>query len=211
MPWLWDSIETLNSTLFLMKYGKKLNGVEDEEIIAFEKILQGRGDSYEIRRMRDVFASDLVRFFENQPQEAFRFFNPHGFDQQSIHKLQRNKAFLGYVIIDLNSSQIAAYGFNRSYFHGKGFRGRMVDINYRGKGLGTMMNRLLNAIGFSIGLRLFETVSKDNVASYKSAVSASQFKIVEELPHNELYLEIINDMKQKNDISANSPGGVKNK
>ena len=52
------------------------------------------------------------------------------------------------------------------FFHGQGFRGRMVDINYHGKGLGTAMNMILNEVGFGIGLRLFETVSKDYVASY---------------------------------------------
>ena len=41
--------------------------------------------------------------------------------------------------------------------------------------------------------KLFETVSKDNVASYKSAMSASNIRIVKELPHNELYLEILPD------------------
>lgn len=57
--------------------------------------------------------------------------------------------------------------------------------------LGTMMNRLLNEVGFGIGLRLFETVSRDNVASYRSALSASRVRLVEELPHNEFYLEIM--------------------
>ena len=57
--------------------------------------------------------------------------------------------------------------------------------------LGTMMNRLLNEVGFGIGLRLFETVSRDNVASYRSALSASRVRLVEELPHKEIYLEIM--------------------
>ena len=57
--------------------------------------------------------------------------------------------------------------------------------------LGTMMNRLLNEVGIGIGLRLFETVSRDNVASYRSALSASRVRLVEELPHNEIYLEIM--------------------
>lgn len=57
--------------------------------------------------------------------------------------------------------------------------------------LGTMMNRLLNEVGFGIGLRLSETVSRDNVASYRSALSASRVRLVEELPHNEIYLEIM--------------------
>ena len=55
------------------------------------------------------------------------------------------------------------------------------------------MNKLLNEVGFGIGLRLFETVSKDNVASYRSALSASNVKVVKEMPNNELYLEIIHD------------------
>ena len=69
----------------------------------------------------------------------------------------------------------------------------MVDIDYRGKGLGTVMNKILNEVGFGIGLRLFETVSKDNVASYRSALSASKVKVVKEMDNNELYLEIIPD------------------
>ena len=79
---------------------------------------------------------------------------------------------------------------------GKGFRGRMVGIDFRGSGLGTLMNKLMNDIGFGIGLRLFETVSKDNVASYRSALSASRVKVVEELEHNELYLEIIKEEQE---------------
>lgn len=66
-------------------------------------------------------------------------------------------------------------------------------IDYRGKGLGTAMNKILNEVGFGIGLRLFETVSKDNVASYRSAISASNVKVVKEQEHNELYLEILPD------------------
>jgi hypothetical protein len=69
----------------------------------------------------------------------------------------------------------------------------MVDIGYRGKGLGTAMNKILNEVGFGIGLRLFETVSKDNVASYRSALSASKVKVVKEMENNELYLEILPD------------------
>ena len=43
------------------------------------------------------------------------------------------------------------------------------------------MNRLMNDVGFGIGLRLFETVSKKNVASYRSAMSASDVKVMEEM------------------------------
>lgn len=181
MPWLWDVVDIINSWLFDIRYGKKMSDFKFATAC----------DGYKIVEMRDVQTEKLVDFFSRQPEEAYTYFKPHGFDAETIKKLQRNNAFLAYILIDKKNDAIAGYCFNRSFFNGKGFRGRMVDINYRGKGLGTIMNKLLNEVGFGIGLRLFETVSKDNIASYRSAISASNFRIVEELPHNELYLEIL--------------------
>ena len=181
--WLWDIIEYLNSFLFNIRYGKKLKNID------FKNIPEG----YEVTPINAIETKRMVEFFACQPEDAFKFFHPHGFDEKSIKKLQKNKAFLGYVLLDKLNNKIAGYCFNRCFFHGQGFRGRMVDIEYRGKGLGTAMNKLLNEVGFGIGVRLFETVSKDNVASYKSALSASNVKVVKELPNNELYLEIIKE------------------
>ena len=181
--WLWDIIEYLNSFLFYMRYGKKLEDID------FKNIPEG----YEITPINAIETKRMVEFFARQPEDAFKFFHPHGFDEKNIKRLQKNKAFLGYVLLDKLNNKIAGYCFNRCFFHGQGFRGRMVDIEYRGKGLGTTMNKLLNEVGFGIGVRLFETVSKDNVASYKSALSASNVRVVKELPDNELYLEIIKE------------------
>lgn len=207
MPWLWDLVDIVNSFLFRIRYGDKLDLLEN--VICSKDYFKCKSsDNFYVVPIRSVNSDDLVEFFACQPTEAYRFFKPHGFDLKSIKKLQNNYAFLGYVLKDVTNDKIVGYCFNRSFFHGKGFRGRMVDVNYRGKGLGTTMNRLLNKVGFGIGLRLFETVSKDNVASYRSAISASSFRVIEELPHNELYLEIINDMKQNN-INKNLIGGGK--
>ena len=41
--------------------------------------------------------------------------------------------------------------------------------------------------GIGIGLRLFETVSIDNVASYRSALSASNVRVVKEMPKNDVF------------------------
>lgn len=183
ISWLWNIIEWINGVIFYMKYGEKLK--------AF--IFTVIPDGYEIKLIKDIPTERLVEFFARQPEEAYTYFRPHGLDGKSIKMLQKNKAFLGYVLQDKINGKIAGYCFNRCFFHGQGFRGRMVDIDYRGRGLGTAMNKVLNEVGFGIGLRLFETVSKDNIASYRSALSASKVKVVEELPYNELYLEIIKD------------------
>ena len=181
LPFIWDAIEKVNEWLFVLRYGKKVKS------IAVTCVPEG----YELVALKDVETTQIVRFFEHQPVDAYTFFKPHGFDEKSIKRLKKNKSYLAYLLIDKVNGQIAGYCFNRCFFQGKGFRGRMVDVNYRGKGLGTAMNKMLNEVGFGIGLRLFESVSKDNVASYKSALSASNVKVLKELPHNELYLEIV--------------------
>lgn len=213
MPWLWDLVDILNSVLFNLRYGKKLRAVEANVFKRYES-----ESGIRIVPMSEVKTDDLVAFFAAQPEEAYEFFKPHGFDGKTLRKLQRNKSFLGYVLIDdsskglisskslkgdfsnpstpLNSSNtpvIAGYCFIRSFFMGKGFRGRMVGISHRGRGLGTLMNRMMNEVGFGIGLRLFETVSKRNVASYRSAMSASNVKVLKEMEDDELYLEILKD------------------
>lgn len=184
LPFIWDLIDLLNSFLFSLRYGRKLSSVEQA---ALQQFAQCTG--MQIVRMKDVPTNQLVDFFAAQPEDAYTFFKPHGFDMKSLKKLQRNRSFLAYILMD--EGKVAAYCFVRSFFMGKGFRGRMVGIDFRGRGLGTLMNKLMNEVGFGIGLRLFETVSKDNVASYRSALSASNVKVVEELEHNELYLEIL--------------------
>lgn len=181
LSWLWNIIEWMNGVVFSLRYGKRLKR------FVFTTVPEG----YEIVPIKDVPTEKLVDFFKRQPEEAYTYFRPHGFDEKSIKRLQKNKAFLGYVLKDKENGEIAGYCFNRCFFHGQGFRGRMVDMNYRGKGLGTAMNKILNEVGFGIGLRLFETVSKDNVASYRSALSASNVKVLKEMEGNELYLEIL--------------------
>ena len=185
-PFIWDLIDIINSYLFSMRYERKLKIVEQSVLQQYVKKCK-----MEIVRLKEVPIDKLVAFFAAQPKEAYTFFKPHGFDCRSLKKLQRNRSFLAYILLEDN--QIVAYCFIRSFFIGKGFRGRMVGIDYRGRGLGTLMNKLMNNIGFGIDLRLFETVSKDNVASYRSALSASNINVVKELEHNELYLEILNE------------------
>lgn len=181
MGWLWNVIERLNSILFSLRYGKKL-----EEFV-FKTIPEG----YVLLPLNAVETEEIVSFFKMQPIEAYSYFKPHAFDYNNIKRIQGNKSFLAYVLEDKANGNIAGYCFNRSFFWGKGFRGRIVDINYRGRDLGTAMNKILNDVGFGIGLRLFETVSKDNIASYRSALSASNVRVVKEMPNNVLYLEIL--------------------
>lgn len=186
LPFIWDLIDLLNSWLFGLRYGSKLRAIESATLVKY-----GKECCMKIVPMREVSAEKLEKFFAAQPEEAYEFFKPHGFDAKSIRKIQRLNSFLAYIMLD--GEDVAGYCFIRSFFMGKGFRGRMVGIDHRGKGLGTLMNKLMNDVGFGIGLRLFETVNKRNIASYRSAMSASNVKVLEEMKDDDLYLEILKD------------------
>ena len=90
LSWLWYLIELLNSWLFSMRYGKKVKA------FSFTQIPSG----YSIVPMREVPTEKIVGFFENQPEEAYTYFRPHGFDKKSIRRLQGNKSFFAYVLQD---------------------------------------------------------------------------------------------------------------
>ena len=90
LSWLWNIIEWINGVAFYIRYGKRLKALT----------LSSIPNGYDIVPIKSIPTSDLVTFFEHQPEDAFTYFRPHGFDAKSIKLLQRNKAFLGYVLQD---------------------------------------------------------------------------------------------------------------
>lgn len=175
--WLWDIIEYLNSFLFYMRYGKKLKDID------FKNIPEG----YEVTPINAIETKRMVEFFACQPEDAFKFFHPHGFDEKSIKKLQKNKAFLGYVL--MQDQNVVGYVFLRCFFNGKCFRGKMVDFQHRGKGYGKILGSIANEIAFGIGLKMFATVSPDNIASFASTKAVNEIRIIKRMPNGDYYIE----------------------
>ena len=170
-------IEWGNNALFQVNYGRKLSKIKS--------IL----DSY--RGFTDVEGVDvleLAHFFELQPEDSFRFFLPHPFDEKTLRKLQRRKSFLMYCVRD-DKGKIVGYFFLRCFFIGKAFLGKMVDANSQGKGIGTQMCLCAMDIAQVLGLRMFETISKDNIASLRSTEKVLNIRIVEEMENDYLYIE----------------------
>lgn len=177
MPWLWDLVDLLNSFLFDIRYSGKLKKINLNEEIADYKVLP----------ISKVETDELERFFVEQPEEVFKFFKPHEFDANSLKKLQKNNAFLGYVL--KNEKQIVGYVFLRSFFTGKCFRGKIVDYRYRGKGLAKTLGMLANKVAYGIGLRMFATVSPENMASLQSSKAVNEVKIIKIMPNGDYFVE----------------------
>ena len=88
--WIWDGIELLNSYLFYMRYGRRLKGIED--------ILRKYQGRYNVVILHKEDTPMAVEFFKRQPEEAFRFFRPHEFNERTLRKLERSRSFLTYLV-----------------------------------------------------------------------------------------------------------------
>ena len=188
MPWLWNVVEWGNSVLFSWRYGRKL-----KEIPAIE---ENYNDHYLIKEVEIVDVERLAYFFSEQPKEAFAFFNPHGFDFQSLSRLVRRKSFLMFLVIE--GDDIVGYFFLRCFVFGKCFRGKMVDYRWRNRGIAKLMGLASTDIAQKLGLRIFGTISKENVTSMASSAAVNEIRIIKELPNDYVYIEYL---PKQNDAS----------
>lgn len=176
---IWNFIEILNAWLFSLRYGRKLKGIQP--------ILTKHQGDFIVREatLKDVDA--IISFFEAQPKESFDFFKPHPFDAPTTKKLIKNRSYLFFIVLD--GSQVVGYYFLRSFFMGKSYLGKLVDYRYRGKGIGKMMCLSAMEIAIYCGLRMYETISKDNLASLYSTQKVLDTRIIEEMEDNYIYIE----------------------
>lgn len=180
---VWSSVEFFNSFLFNLLYGKKMK-------LAIHDVLDNqRSDSYRFALLGKNDAENLCEFFSKQPEEMFKYFKPHDFDIKTINRKITDKAFITIGCFD--SDKIIGYCFIRCFFNGKAFRGKIVDANYQGRGIAKKMGAIISAISYSCGLRLYATISKDNLASMNSSKAINEVVVVEELPDNYVYIEYL--------------------
>lgn len=180
-PFLWDIVEFFNEKLFCVRYGTRLKHING--------CLEKYQKEYSIKEATMDDLTPLVVFFDKQPPESFEFFQPHGFDDKSLKRLIKRKSYLIYIV--KNGDDIIGYVFLRCFFMGKCYRGKMVDINWRGKGIAVLMGRVATDITSALGLRMFGTISKANTASMFSSKASNDIRIVKELPNNYLYIEYL--------------------
>ena len=107
LPLVWDIIEFINSFLFYIRFRQKIKLVEP---VILSKYSEKCG--MKVVRLQDIPSDRLECFFTAQPSDAYDYFKPHKFDYKSLRRLQNNRSFLAYVLVDNND--IAAYLFIRS-------------------------------------------------------------------------------------------------
>lgn len=172
-PWIWDRVESLNAAFCGIKIGKRLQ-LQD-------CLTGGMG----IADMND--ARRLADFFARQPEESFKWFRPHGFDEGTMRKLLSRNSYIIYVLEE--KGEIIGYAFLRCFINGKCFLGKMVDVNHQGKGVCTKLCEVGMNIAQKTGFRMFESINKENIGSMKASQKACDVIVVEELDNGDLLIE----------------------
>jgi hypothetical protein len=180
-PWLWDMMGLVLSWLFGIRYGKKLAQIP----LLLEKYSNPNTFTIHVLREKDVPA--LSKMFREQPEEAFEYFRPHEFTEKALTKLVRDKGFLAYIV--RNDDAVVGYFFQRSFFWGKAFRGYMTDYRWRRRGINKLMNECAMEISELLGLQVFGTIAPDNIASFKSAETANEVKIIKTLDNGDYFVQ----------------------
>ncbi|MBQ5984331.1 MAG: GNAT family N-acetyltransferase [Bacteroidales bacterium] len=182
---IWQVVEWGNGVLFKIRYDRKLEKSERIVLSEYPKV----------RRVQEADIDALESFFAKQPTEAFEFFRPHSFDKRSLERLSQNPSFLMYVY--LREREIVGYFFLRSFFIGKSYLGKMVDIGNQGHGIGQQMCLCAMDLASSLGLRMYETISKENLASLYSSQKVLEVNVLEEMSNGYLYIE---DIRKRSEI-----------
>jgi hypothetical protein len=172
-PWIWDFVEKINATACGLKIGDRT---------CLQKCMM---DAIRMADVNDV--GRLASFFALQPEESYKWFRPHGFDEATLRKLFSRKSYIIYV--QEEDGQIIGYAFLRCFINGKCFLGKMVDVNHQGKGVCTNLCAVGMNIAEEIGFRMFESINKENIGSMKASQKACDVIVVEELDNGDLLIE----------------------
>jgi len=183
LHFLWKLIERANSFIFNLFFGKKMR------IATGEVFMDIPDDSYKFRELNPSDIDSLHDLIASQPEEDLRYFNPHGFDKHSLKGQLKNRAFLMMGAFDKDN--LIGYFFLRFFTNRKCFVGRLIDQNYRGKGIGRTMNRIMYGIAWKMNFRCLSTISKNNHSVMRAHAGNTSMKILKNLDNDYLLVEFV--------------------
>ena len=181
LPWVWDLIEYLNGRCVCLLYGRKIDS-------AIASALCNIDSEYVYKKLSKSNVEQLVEFIAQQPAGFDKFFKPHGFTEKDFRRVLTNGTFTLIGVFD--DETLVGYCFIRFFINKSAFRGKIVDKKYQGRGIAKQMGLIMSKVASTAGFRVYATISKDNVASLKSAKYGSFVEVIKELPDNYLYVEI---------------------
>lgn len=151
---------------------------------------EGETSPYIYRRLELSDAEALHDLIHSQEPSDLKYFSPHDFDLSSIKKQFKNRSFLMMGVFD--RKKIVGYFFLRFFANRKCFVGRIIDLKYRGKGIGNQMNRVMYQTAWGMGFRCLSTMSRNNNAVIHAHSRNSNMLVLKELQNDYILVEFVN-------------------
>ena len=163
--------------LFKSKMDRVLHGVLEET----------KGSSMEYRELHFSDMELLKSLIDSQAPEDLNYFSPHGFDIKSMKAQFRKPSFLMLGIF--SGQKLTGYFFLRFFANKKCFVGRLIDKDFRGKGIGGVMNTIMYETAWRMGFRCLSTISRNNIAVMRAHAKNPTMLILKELQNDYLLVE----------------------
>ena len=189
LRFLWIIIENINDYLFSRFYYQNMNSVI---LMVLKKYTLS---DFNIRVLKPEDAYSLYELINTQSDNDLKYFKPHGFDIGSIKKQFGKKAFLMMGVFD--NEKLVGYFFLRFFANKKCFVGRLIDKNYRGKGIGNVMNNIMYNIAWGMNFRCLSTISKNNKAVIGAHKKNQNMVVLKELQNDYLLVEFVKSTNNK--------------
>src|SRR6056297_455210 len=154
MPWLWTWVDRLNARLYSLLHRKRM-AIQVERTFATFTL-----EGFEFRPLRCADLDALADMLRRQDVERLRFFQPHGFDPDSLKKMLNNPAFLMFGAF--RNGSLVGYFFLRCFWNRRCFVGRLIDEPYERRGIGPVMNKIMYHTAWWSGFRCFTSISTNN-------------------------------------------------
>lgn len=183
LGFLWGIIDRINGWIFTMFYGSKL-----------KKILPGVFNEFSdkhfiYRVLREEDIKPLHDLITSQPPDDIKYFSPHKFDMRSLLVQFRKPAFLMMGVFD--GEKMIGYFILRFFANKRCFVGRLIDTNYRGKGIGEVMNSIMYDTAWKMHFRCLSTISRNNTAVMRAHAKNGHVVILKELRDDYLLVEFV--------------------
>ena len=183
LSFIWQIIESVNSALFYPLYNETL-----ERVLA--EVLSANFESHCFcRKLQKEDSGLLFKFINDQKKSDLDYFKPHKFDLKSIQKQFAKRSFLMMGAFD--NERLVGYFFLRFFVTRKCFVGRIIDCEYRGRGVGIIMNRIMYETAWKLDFRCLSTISRNNKSVIKAHARNEYVKIIKELQNDYLLVEFL--------------------
>ena len=183
LGFLWRIIEWGNGILFSLLYRSRL-----EKVLSgvFEEVTESR---YNFRKLAQADINGLHLLLNSRDEGDLDYFKPHRFDIKSLERQLKIPSFLMMGAFD--GEKMAGYFFLRFFANKKCFVGRLTDKDYRGKGIGRTMNRIMYETAWRMGFRCLSTISRNNTLVMKAHAENRNMVVLKELAGDYKLVEFV--------------------